>query len=360
MKRIFLGLLLGIFLATLAPGFTARDLRSDPEPTTSVRVSLFDTAFAQNICNAINPVGITTTVTPSTAFPNQAVTISAAMCRNYTQPATFECEFQFSQGTGPWQPISRVPCTPEGTNTTRTVTIDWPANFGSEQLIGLRSILWGIPTSGPAFCTILPQTNQCRISEVARLTRTVPGQPTLSVSPATVTTTANATYTVSASVANAPSGATFSWSWDPVPGHPTTGACGGSSATSSCSFRVANGQGGAGYVRVTITAPGASPITLGPELFRVQLQGTAPPVTGSGPVDNPDCGCQRFWSALWGGVAVLVRKAICEATCAVSIALGGLVEWMINGLIDVAGISYEQNLQFATRCWAKDILVLKE
>jgi hypothetical protein len=69
--------------------------------------------------------------------------------------------------------------------------------------------------------------------------------------------------------------------------------------------------------------------------------------------DRADCGCgdRSIWSRIFFfNPAVVMQKAICEAVCAVSHALGGLVEWMVLRLIDVAGISYQPQWQYALHC----------
>lgn len=88
------------------------------------------------------------------------------------------------------------------------------------------------------------------------------------------------------------------------------------------------------------SAPGSDIFTLNPDGTWRASQAT-----------QGDCGCESWARSVATGQ--VIQKAICESTCAVSRALGGIVEWIVQRLIEVSGVSYEAQWarQLTTRCW---------
>jgi hypothetical protein len=88
--------------------------------------------------------------------------------------------------------------------------------------------------------------------------------------------------------------------------------------------------------------------------------------------EKDDCGCNEGKTSFLdklkrrvmitynpaGAVKEGVERAICQAVCSVSKALGGLVAFFIKQLLDVAGVSIDPSLynRLVTTCWFKSLI----
>lgn len=336
-------LILGIISTILAAVIAPSPVSLPTNDTNTAKINDFSgIAFAQT-CSLNTPFNSIVTVNPTSANPSQSVILTASMCQYsqsgaYRYTAPLECRFQYNNGGG-WQSAGTQQCSqPEGDDTWE-VSLAWPANFGSSPTIQIRvEIYAGQGGTAPTEC----QYDRGRPCDSAQaptpITRIVAGLPTITVSPSSVSAgPPNYTYSVSATLANPRESVT--WSWEPPLGHTISGSCTNTRASSSCNFVANNRIGGTGRVSAT----GAQSVA-----FNVSVQQQNPPQE----LQRADCGCSlQDWS-----IRGLVLKAICEATCAVSQAIGGLVEFFVNGLLNAAGVSWIPKVDLAGNCRASETL----
>lgn len=310
------------------------------------------------------PSGFYTTVAlnPSSARDNETVTITANICeRRGLQDCIdhasqslppLRCDFYRSTPGQPANLLRRpeyeiqtnVQCSrPSASATTWTnrATVIWQPRFireggvNEEQSgIGIFVVLRAADFSGnPMNCPGGTGGDVCGSWSRTLGFRQIGIAPDVAITQQPGTVTPGASYSVTAEARNFSGPVTWQWL------APGTGIS--SCTTPSCTFSAPTTEG---------TYLGTARATAGTQTDAAQFTLTV----GSGvqqPPAGEDCGCGRFvWS-----VGELVRKAICEATCAVSQALGGLVDWILNRLIDVSGVSIEpeQLPQFSRVCWLK-------